>query len=460
MAPDVLSGALLDFGRSSWLADEVTRDNPGLAASGFQPVGRYGIGFFASFMLGKRVKVRSRPQSGGPADTHVLEFGEGVEHRPILRRADPAERLNDAGTCVEVLLDSRFIKDDGPYLGGLVVKYSARRELALVTMRGLAEFVIPAADVPIWVSELGDDSETIAMAANDWTVIDGLALLSRVGFVSDPQQDNRESEALVEMSSALEVLYAPDGRPIGRVALVVRSLVDRFGWSGSWYSMVTAGPARCQTSVGGIAGILIGQPTTVSRESAVPIISTTEIAQWSTQAAARIVDGEGNEGGEWLRNFAEAVDELGGETSNMRRWHTGKGWLDYNELMKWIGDHDSICLIHPLYEEIRAGSSTTPIKMSENVISFEMGRRMALGREGDWPFESEQEFLLGGSLGKFVMAIAEGWSLEPEVVVAAMNRREREDVVIGGHNDEEIRGPAVVLLRDDVLKVGSAEVAD
>ncbi len=52
MAEEELCGSLLDFGRSFWRSDRARMVFPGLASSGFQSTGRYGIGFFSVFMLG------------------------------------------------------------------------------------------------------------------------------------------------------------------------------------------------------------------------------------------------------------------------------------------------------------------------------------------------------------------------------------------------------------------------
>ena len=102
MSAELLSGAFLDFGTSYWNSALLLREHPGLMSSGFEPEGRFGIGFFSVFMWGDRIKVVTRRPEDSLEMTRVLEFAEGVAGRPILRFAEVHERLIDPGTRVQV----------------------------------------------------------------------------------------------------------------------------------------------------------------------------------------------------------------------------------------------------------------------------------------------------------------------------------------------------------------------
>ncbi len=70
-----MTGELLDFGKSLWRSDRLTTLHPGLTSNPqFNPTGRFGIGFYASFMLGKNIKVMSKPYLGGTGDKNILNF--------------------------------------------------------------------------------------------------------------------------------------------------------------------------------------------------------------------------------------------------------------------------------------------------------------------------------------------------------------------------------------------------
>jgi len=105
MAEHVMAGTLLDFGASFW-AEEAAHEFPGLLGSGYESVGRYGIGFYSVFMWGGQVRVVSRRYDAAHEDTYVLEFSDGPSHRPTLRRAESHERLAEGGTRVEAMLDN------------------------------------------------------------------------------------------------------------------------------------------------------------------------------------------------------------------------------------------------------------------------------------------------------------------------------------------------------------------
>jgi hypothetical protein len=60
MSERVLVGPLLDFGKSLWNSTVLREEFPGLEARAINPIGKFGIGFFSIFTLGKLVKVVSK----------------------------------------------------------------------------------------------------------------------------------------------------------------------------------------------------------------------------------------------------------------------------------------------------------------------------------------------------------------------------------------------------------------
>jgi hypothetical protein len=64
--------SLTDYGHSLWDSAEVVHELPGLLGKGFDPIGRYGIGFLAAFAIGKRVAVISRRAEAARSDTSVM----------------------------------------------------------------------------------------------------------------------------------------------------------------------------------------------------------------------------------------------------------------------------------------------------------------------------------------------------------------------------------------------------
>jgi len=84
MSKAVLTGPLLDFGSSFWTTDLVSSEFPGLKATGFKSAGKFGIGFYACFMIAEEVIVNSRKYTDGLSSANRLLFRQGLSLRPQL----------------------------------------------------------------------------------------------------------------------------------------------------------------------------------------------------------------------------------------------------------------------------------------------------------------------------------------------------------------------------------------
>jgi HSP90 family molecular chaperone len=102
MDEEILSTALLDFGRTGWTSDTIRNKFVGLVDGGFRPKGQFGIGFFAVFMLGENIEIVTRRFDATPGDARRLKF-RGVRARPILTPIRPDERT-PIGTRIRVEL--------------------------------------------------------------------------------------------------------------------------------------------------------------------------------------------------------------------------------------------------------------------------------------------------------------------------------------------------------------------
>ena len=94
MSEAVLTGPLLDFGTTYWGSRLMREEHEGLWSKGFEPTGRFGIGFFSVFMWGHRVSITTLPYREAQRDTRVLEFRTGLSIRPVARPAQATEQLH------------------------------------------------------------------------------------------------------------------------------------------------------------------------------------------------------------------------------------------------------------------------------------------------------------------------------------------------------------------------------
>ena len=111
MSQATLTTDLLDFGRSFWASERAAREFPGIHASGYTPIGRFGIGFFSIFMAAEKVRVYSRRFDKGLEDVRCLSFDHGISLRPTLGYDRPDDFGMEVCTRVELDLRPGVIQD-------------------------------------------------------------------------------------------------------------------------------------------------------------------------------------------------------------------------------------------------------------------------------------------------------------------------------------------------------------
>jgi hypothetical protein len=105
MSYSVLTGPLLDFGTSFWKTSLVQKEFPGLRSSKFNAIGRFGIGFYSTFMIADTVEVISKRYDAGLDETNSLKFNNGLSLRPTIRRGRPEpEKKFSSSTSTQVYL--------------------------------------------------------------------------------------------------------------------------------------------------------------------------------------------------------------------------------------------------------------------------------------------------------------------------------------------------------------------
>lgn len=283
MSRYVLVHVLLDFGRSLWRDTALRHEWPGLAATGFEAVGRFGIGFFSIFMLGKHVKITTRRQSASNEDRDtqwVLEFVQGVDSRPSLREPLPEEALKRHGTCVSVkLLDKAKLlqirKTSLDIFSGL-----SNTKKAQLTLAQVVGALAPALEVDVFTQEVSD-KKVKTVGAGDWREIDPLSLIDRIApgkVVMFPQWASND---LGVATSNLSAMINVDGEVVGRCAIVENN-DSLFGLQAG---IVTVGGLHGGV-IAGIAGIMVGnQADLLNRSVAIPIVDQDALTAWSENQA-------------------------------------------------------------------------------------------------------------------------------------------------------------------------------
>jgi hypothetical protein len=135
MSEKTVTKHLLGVASDYWSSKEFFEDFPGTASEGFRPVGKFGIGFLSTFMLGNRVIVNTQRANGPRLQIEL----RGIGKRGALRRLPS---MPYSGTEVKIELSDASVK----------------------SLAGLAEQVrrsVPMLKLPIAVTQ-GDSTTLIS----------------------------------------------------------------------------------------------------------------------------------------------------------------------------------------------------------------------------------------------------------------------------------------------------------
>ena len=188
MSRHVLTNVLLDFGNSLWRSDALRDELPGLAKSGFDAVGQFGIGFYSVFMLGSQVRVTTRRferSERDDADQWLLTFEDGLQGRPMLARAAGKDRLQRHGTQVSVKLGAYRFESMLAPLDEYELTAVETPDTDAVPQRGsellsaLVGWLCPASEVALY-ARFADTPRVAVVAPNDWMLLGQEALTRRV----------------------------------------------------------------------------------------------------------------------------------------------------------------------------------------------------------------------------------------------------------------------------------------
>lgn len=283
MSRYVLVQVLLDFGRSLWRDPGLRREWPGLAATGFSAVGRFGIGFFSVFMLGDHVKVTTRRQDASQEDQEAqwtLEFPQGIDSRPSLRMPQPSETLSRHGTRVSVrLLDKTKLfqirKNSFDLFSGL----SSSKDIP-VTLAQVVGALAPALEIDVFTQE-NASKRVKTVSAGDWREIEPMHLIERIAPGITASYPRWASNDLKTATTNLSPMIGVNDEMLGRCAIVENNDA-LFGLNAG---VVTVG-GLMGGQISGVAGIIVGeQSDLLDRSFANPLILKDGLSAWATNQA-------------------------------------------------------------------------------------------------------------------------------------------------------------------------------
>lgn len=343
MAPKRMVRALTDFGNSQWTSPDLLAEYPGLATKGYKATGRFGIGFFAAFMVADRVSVRSLKFREASSNTHLLEFSGGARKRPLLRLAEEYEQLDGGGAEVTLWLRDAPFSEKG--LFGTAVSKRTEEEALVLELREMCALI----DVDLFVRVNGSD-QVLAVAADEWKVLDPRSLYRRLYRLDN----SRMSPIYQAMTEAFEPVFVDNveditdesGDVVARVALAAgfSELVDDELW---WWPSSTAGVyvgGMRADSVYTVLGAFVGEPATADRGSAFPVAKPEQLQAWAKSQAAKNRDSVYST--PMSRYEAGLLTMSMGYTApDLPCAFSSSGLMTPRDIAEWLSLHDEILLV-------------------------------------------------------------------------------------------------------------------
>lgn len=266
MSEAVLKGPLLDFGTSYWRSHLSQREHPGLLSSEFEPTGRFGIGFFSVFMIGRRARVVTRPYLSGEQDTKVLEIAAESGVRPYIRHPtskDKSERMIDGGTRVRIYLDNSRL------IGDLFNNNHYDKRSPLERLSRLVGSIAPTLDIAVHCATAGDEYKktTLVVGPNDWENMPFEKLAERVAGGKDINRRH--------IGSPLKLIS--NNQVVGRVLLAGASM-------GSGQGVLTVRGLSTFETNRTFDGVMCAEQPDLSRSHAHPIATADNLREAVTNA--------------------------------------------------------------------------------------------------------------------------------------------------------------------------------
>jgi hypothetical protein len=279
MSQSVLTGPLIDFGKSIWNSPLLREEFPGLVSSGMAPIGKFGIGFFSVFLLGEEVHVVSKRFDQGDDCISVLQFN-GLGSRPILRRSSRSQLPPDICTRVSVRVNKdrlavlknprqrgRWVILDEPEpsredLGQAIARLTASLDVQIRFQRG---------------------ASVTSSHSPRWTTTDPKMFLCEL---YGEEAHSRWGAFATCYESMLRDIVDQDNVVVGRAALKLGS--RHRNYDPSYLSVggfTTLGQDRGEAYI----GIFPGDVTVVARDYAVSTVSKDALQRWLQEQAVALL---------------------------------------------------------------------------------------------------------------------------------------------------------------------------
>ena len=278
MSERTMTSALLDFGTSFWASDLVRSEYPGLRSSSFKPVGKFGIGFYAVFMVTSEVLVASRRFDEGISDVTRLSFPDGLTLRPILTKGADNRYNVQFTTSVRITIDEPIDNVKAQWINKGQPEHEWRAPL-----KNYLAAITAGLDVPVALQIETENLITIHEAVtNDTSPEKIFNWIKDITFFDAPdiKFGNNTQDYVSKNYNRIKNIIQ-DGKLIGRAALLDTEPHAQL----QFLTTDTIGGLTNQVSRGanGFLGYMENYPASAKRDVVGKIASTETLQVWASE---------------------------------------------------------------------------------------------------------------------------------------------------------------------------------
>lgn len=443
MSLDVIKNYLFDFGTSYWGSELMLEEHPGLMAKDIKVTGKYGIGFFSSFMFGDDIQITTRKCTKAQDDTHVIEFRSGLNARPVIRNAKPDEYLIDGGTKVRIKIEDIEVFN----------KLFNRPRKKKLTLHELCLSIAPALDIELVIF----DEEIKQVVPKDYWIncsdFDFVKLLHMSNSHDDDVGDSEEyiNNYFKKASGNVKFIYSETEKIMGRAFLGETMMGGSSKIPILRGSVVVGGLVESYMS--GISGIFLGKNTNAARDSSVVLASEDLIATWASKQAVLVTNlyDHNAHDEKSLMNIAQTVRILKGSPANLPIAVFENEKLNYDAVESLLKDKAEIIIASDFFNGYRAKDFDNLVYEPNVIFTSLSGVPNIFHRKrgGFWGGMSGKNWHFNFTCsGYIVEIITKVWGVELSKCLEIIDGKEHvEDLVIAKNNGKEIKERGYVFNR-------------
>jgi hypothetical protein len=440
MSLDVIKNYLFDFGTSYWGSELMLEEHPGLMAKEIKVTGKYGIGFFSSFMFGDDIQITTRKCTKAQDDTHVIEFRSGLNARPVIRNAKPDEYLVDGGTRIRIKIENSEILNN---------LFSRSRKKTL-TLNELCLSIAPALDIEMVIS---DQTTELVVPKDNWIKCNNFEFVTLLNTINS--QDDFEgseeylNEFLKKASDNVEFIYSETDQIIGRAFLGETMMGGSRKSPKLRGSVVVGGLVESQMS--GISGIFLGKNTNAARDDSVMLASEDTVAAWASKQAELVTNLYHSKE---LMSIAQTIRILKGSPAKLPIASFESKKLNYEEIENLLKDKTEITIADNFFNEYRAKDFDALVYEPDVIFTSISGVPSIFHRKRKehWGSVSRKNWHFDFTCSGFIVEIiSKVWGVELSKCLEIIDRKHiGKDVVIAKNNDKEIKERAYIFNKESL----------